>query len=94
MLEIVDQIPRGHVLGYGDIAEMIGTGGPRQVGQVMAQYGHLVQWHRVIYSNGRLPHGHEAEARELLIADGVRFRAPSSHGHQQVDMNRHRWDGS
>lgn len=94
MLDIVDQIPRGFVLGYGDVAEMIGSGGPRQVGQVMARYGHLVAWHRVIYGNGRLPSGHEVEAAAKLRAEGVRFRAPTTHGHEQIDMTQHRWQGA
>ena len=36
VLSVVEQIPPGRVATYGDIAEMVGRGGPRQVGHVMA----------------------------------------------------------
>ena len=36
VLSAVEQIPPGQVASYGDIAEMVGRGGPRQVGHVMA----------------------------------------------------------
>ena len=38
VLRIVDQIPEGMVLAYGDIAEMLGHGGPRQVGAVITRH--------------------------------------------------------
>ena len=40
VLDVVDSIPPGRVMSYGDIAEYLGTGlGPRQVGRMMAVYG-------------------------------------------------------
>ena len=36
VLDVVDSIPPGRVMSYGDIAEYLGHGpGPRQVGRVM-----------------------------------------------------------
>ncbi|HUR04803.1 MAG TPA: MGMT family protein, partial [Nonomuraea sp.] len=35
VLDVVESIPPGMVMSYGDIAEYLGEGGPRQVGQVM-----------------------------------------------------------
>ena len=89
MLDIVDQIPAGAVATYGDVAELVGSGGPRQVGQVMAAYGHLVAWHRVILASGRLPPGHEKEAAERLRSEGVRFRPDGD----RVDLSNMRWAG-
>jgi len=39
VLDVVDAIPAGRVMSYGDIAEYLGEGGPRQVGRVMALWG-------------------------------------------------------
>ena len=39
VLEIVDQIPEGKVLTYGDVAELVGSRGARFVGNVMSRYG-------------------------------------------------------
>lgn len=93
VLDLVDQIPEGKVLGYGDVAGILGEGGPRQVGAVMARYGHLVNWHRVTYGNGRMAMTHEIEGTQRLKAEGVAFRKATSHGHPQVDMTQSRWAG-
>src|SRR6185436_19478973 len=43
VLDVVDSIPPGRVMSYGDIAEYLASGpGPRQVGHVMATYGGAV----------------------------------------------------
>ena len=39
VLDVVDAIPPGQVMSYGDIAEFLGRGGPRQVGRVMSTSG-------------------------------------------------------
>lgn len=62
VLEIVARIPTGKVLAYGDVAEMLGTGGPRQVGFVMSRYGSSVPWWRVIRASGEPPSCHGGEA--------------------------------
>ncbi|HEY0772933.1 MAG TPA: MGMT family protein, partial [Nocardioidaceae bacterium] len=33
VLAVVEQIPPGRVMSYGAIAEVLGVGGPRQVGR-------------------------------------------------------------
>ena len=88
VLDAVDRIPPGSVLTYGDVAEYVGVRAPRAVGTVMARYGGEVPWHRVVYGDGRLPPGHEAEARRRLRAEGVPVRG------DRVDLARARWDGS
>ena len=62
VLDIAESIPRGKVMSYGDIAEYLGDGGPRQVGRVMALWGGGVPWWRVVHSDGRFLDGHEREA--------------------------------
>jgi len=71
VLAIVERIPPGRVMTYGVIAEIIGRGGPRQVGTVMARYGGGVPWHRVVNASGRLVPGHEEEARRRHEAEGT-----------------------
>jgi alkylated DNA nucleotide flippase Atl1 len=85
VLELVERIPAGRVMSYGAIAEVVGWGGPRQVGTVMSRYGGGVPWHRVVNSVGRLVPGHEVKARRLLLAEGVPFRG------DHVDMRRAAW---
>ena len=47
VLDVVEAIPPGQVMSYGDIAELLGRGGPRQVGRVMSTSGGGVPWWRV-----------------------------------------------
>ena len=54
---------------------------------VMATYGSLTCWWRVMYADGSLPPGHEDRAAELLRAEGVPLRGG------RVEMRRARWSG-
>lgn len=51
VLDLVDQVPAGRVVSYGDLAASCGTG-PRQVGRIMARYGQLTCWWRVVRADG------------------------------------------
>ncbi|MBA2444349.1 MAG: MGMT family protein [Nocardioidaceae bacterium] len=62
VLQLVEAIPSGRVTTYGLIAEAVGTGGPRQVGRVLALHGGPVPWWRVVRADGSLPESHQAEA--------------------------------
>lgn len=67
VLALVDMIPQGSVLSYGDIAELLGAGGPRQVGAVMSHHGSSVGWWRVLRASGEFPENHgEAALRHYL----------------------------
>lgn len=88
VLSVVEQIPPGRVMSYGDIASWVGVGGPRQVGTVMAQYGGGVPWWRVVRADGTLPRSHDARAREHYWAEGTPFRAG------RVMMREARWHPS
>ncbi len=87
VLGVVESIPAGRVLSYGDVAERVGEGGPRQVGQVLARYGGAVSWWRVIRANGSPPPGHERAAGRAWRAEGTPLRPDGS----AVDMRRARW---
>ncbi|WP_109472198.1 MGMT family protein [Ornithinimicrobium cavernae] len=87
VIELVDSIPSGRVLSYGDVAELLEYGGARQVGQVMSRYGGGTCWWRIVRADGRLPPGKEDEARARLLAEGTPL---TSRG---VEMRRARWDG-
>ena len=39
VLDVAEAIPPGRVMSYGDVAEYLGQGGPRQVGRAMALWG-------------------------------------------------------
>ncbi len=88
VLELVDEIPPGRVLTYGDIARLVGQGGPRQVGQVMSRWGDSVPWWRVLRASGLPAAGHERRAREHY----ARERTPMRPDGERVDLRRARWD--
>ncbi len=89
VLEVVERIPSARVMAYGDVAEYVGTGGPRQVGQVMAVWGGGVPWWRVLRADGAPPPCHERRALERYRAEGTPLRPDG----QRVDMHRARWNG-
>nr|WP_275943032.1 MGMT family protein [Streptomyces albus] len=99
VLDVADLIPAGRVLTYGDIAEWLEEGGPRQVGRVMALYGGAVPWWRVVRADGVPLPGKEREALAHYHAEGTPLRestaASRSPGHiPRIDMGRARWDGN
>ncbi|MFL6207873.1 MAG: MGMT family protein [Pyrinomonadaceae bacterium] len=89
--EIVRRIPAGHVMTYGQIADMLGAGyTPRTVGFVMHAAPDGVPWQRVINAQGAcstgrvlLPHNVQ---QSLLEAEGITFDARG-----RCDLKRHRW---
>lgn len=92
VLSIVDRIPEGMVLAYGDVAEMLGQGGPRQVGAVMSRYGSSVTWWRVIRASGQVPVGLLDEALAHWREEGTALVRGVIAG-RRVDMRLARWDG-
>lgn len=89
VLEVVQSVPPGCVLTYGDVAEYLGEGGPRQVGAVMSRYGSAVAWWRVLRAGGRPPTGHEDRALVAYRREGTALTADGC----RVDLRRARWDG-
>ena len=76
---IVRLIPSGRVATYGQIAAILGTCTPRQVGYAMAAVplGSDVPWQRVINGQGKISQRADCDGgdvqRVLLEAEGVHF---------------------
>jgi len=89
---MVSRIPRGRVATYGQLAELVGPGGARQVGYALhALPAHSrVPWQRVVNAKGRVSPrsvpGFDAVQRGLLEREGVAFGADG-----RVDLERYRW---
>lgn len=76
--QIVRSIPRGRVMTYGQIAEILGEGyTPRTVGFVMHGSNNKTPWHRVINAQGACSTGRIVlpydKQRRLLEAEGISF---------------------
>jgi alkylated DNA nucleotide flippase Atl1 len=91
VLDVVDSIAAGTVMSYGDVAEFLGEGGPRQVGRTLALWGGGVAWWRVVHADGSLLPGHEPEAVAAYKAEGTPLRYPSDGSWPRIDMKRARW---
>jgi alkylated DNA nucleotide flippase Atl1 len=87
VLSVVERIPRGSVMSYGDIAEYLGSSAPRVVGQVMFRYGSEVAWHRVLRADGTPAPQLRDRQLALLAEEGVPMRG------DRVDMRQARWNG-
>ncbi len=93
VLDAVDSIPAGQVMSYGDVAEFVGEGGPRQVGRVLALWGGGVAWWRVVHADGSLLAGHERTALARYEAEGTPLRRLADGGLPRIDMRRARRRG-
>ncbi len=93
VLDVAESIPAGRVMSYGDIAEYLGEGGPRQVGRVMALWGGGVAWWRVVHADGSLLAGHERAALAHYQAEGTPMRRGPDGRPGRLDMRRARWAG-
>ena len=71
VLDVVALIPAGTAVAYGDVAELLGSGGARQIGAVMSHHGSAVPWWRVLKASGDAPPGHEREALALYVLEGT-----------------------
>ena len=88
ILSVVEEIPKGRVASYGQIARLIGRErNSRLVGKVLSMsefYGDY-PCHRVVNHAGRTAPGFTAQ-RNLLEAEGVRFKENG-----MVDMQTFQW---
>lgn len=89
ILSAIEEIPKGKVASYGQIAKLIGREkNARLVGKVlsMAEYYGKYPCHRVVNHAGRLaPHFYEQ--KRLLMEEGVVFLE-----NNHVDMKKCSWD--
>ncbi|MEV4359049.1 MGMT family protein [Nonomuraea sp. NPDC004186] len=88
VLDLVERIPPGKVMAYGDIAEYLGEGGPRQVGKVMSTWGGGVPWWRVVHADGTCAApDHLQRCLAHWREEGTPLRG------ERVSMREARWDG-
>jgi methylated-DNA-protein-cysteine methyltransferase-like protein len=89
VLACIERIPRGFVMTYGDVAEYVGRGSARVVGNVLHHHGHEVSWWRVLLASGHPNPASPVAATEKLQAE----RVPFLRGGERVDLAAARWDG-
>ena len=90
--ETIEEIPRGCVASYGQVAEIAGIPrGARQVGYALRHTpdGMELPWHRVVRASGQSAFAPDSRPfrrqRDRLADEGVIMR------HGRVDMQLHRW---
>jgi methylated-DNA-protein-cysteine methyltransferase-like protein len=86
--KIVQKIPKGKVMTYGAIADILGTKDARRVGHALhANKSSEVPCHRVVNKDGRLAPGYAFggpnEQKNRLISEGVIFTEAG-----QVDLKK------
>ncbi|WP_440898136.1 MGMT family protein [Amphibacillus sp. Q70] len=89
ILSVVEEIPKGNVATYGQIAKLIGREkNARLVGKVlsMAEYYGEYPCHRVVNHAGRLVPGW-SEQGNLLRSEGIPLKNET-----HVDLKKCRWD--
>ena len=97
VLAVVELVPPGTAIAYGDVAEVLGAGGPRQVGAVMSHYGSGVPWWRILTASGQAPEGHDAEALRHYLVEGTPLLGSpdeflrTGDGRWRVDLAAARW---
>ena len=88
ILALVARIPSGRVMTYGDIADVLGLGSPRQVGRALAGADVDIPWHRVVRSDGTMAEQVRVRQRQLLLSEGVGMVG------ERVDLEAHQWSGA
>lgn len=89
ILAVVEEIPKGQVSSYGQIAKLIGRDkNARLVGKVLSQSSYYGKYpcHRVVNHAGRLAPSF-LNQKELLLEEGVEFKNTN-----HVDMKKYQWD--
>ncbi len=92
VFELVRRIPRGRVMTYGQISEVMASRlSPRAVGWMMHRCPDGIPWQRVVNASGgcstdRLPDFPKGLQRSLLEGEGVEFRANGT-----LDLEVYRW---
>lgn len=99
--KIVQNIPRGKVATYGQIARLIAppsgmdhkkylAWSPRWVGGAMANCPENVPWHRVINSQGKISQRRGSgygDQMLLLKSEGIEFDS-----HDRIDLKLYQWN--
>ena len=88
--DIVEQIPYGKVISYGEIAKILGRPrAAREVGRAMRLCPDGLPWQRVIMTDGSIAGGvFAATRRAILESEDITFLPDG-----RVDMSMCRWLG-
>ena len=88
VISVVEAIPRGRVMTYGEVGRAVGTNA-LSVGRILNKYGHMLSWWRVVDASGRPYKGaleraeaHFTEESTPLVTDARDLR---------VDLKRASW---
>ncbi|WP_150307944.1 MGMT family protein [Planctomonas psychrotolerans] len=91
VLDVVESIPPGRVMTYGDVAAVFGRPGARAVGMVLRYSGGTVPWWRVIRSGGHPPAGKSAEALAQYEREGTPMLPCDSDAGYRIDYDSAAW---
>ena len=93
--QVVEGIPRGHVLTYGEVARLAGmSGAARRVSQALrrAPKDRILPWHRVVNAQGMISFPADSsgfrEQKALLEQEGVLFLKG------KIDLKRFGYQGA
>jgi len=93
--QVVQGIPRGHVLTYGDVARLAGMSrAARRVSQAMRRAPRDMQlpWHRVVNAQGKISFAEDStgyrQQKDRLEAEGVIFL------NGKIDLDRFGYRGA
>ncbi len=89
---LVDSIPPGRALTYGDVAELTGWGAARAVGAAMSRHGVELPWWRVVRADGSLVAGLLPRARLHWADEGTPTTTGADGDVVGVDLGCARWD--
>lgn len=73
VLTLVELVPRGRVVSYGDLGKIVGIG-PRQVGSFMRHHSDGLTWWRITNASGDLPAPLRERARPHWTDEGILFK--------------------
>ncbi|MFA6005428.1 MAG: MGMT family protein [Patescibacteria group bacterium] len=91
VLDVIEKIPKGKVMTYGQIAQLLGMRNVQVVGYALHSNPDPQKYpcHRVIKKNGELAVGYAfggwQKQKELLENEGVKFTE------NRVDMEKHQF---
>ena len=87
--EVVERIPLGKVVSYGQIARMLNRPrASREVGRAMRVCPEHLPWQRVVMADGSVVGGFADVRRMFLEEEGVPFLSD-----WRVDIEACRWEG-
>jgi alkylated DNA nucleotide flippase Atl1 len=91
VLGVVESIPPGRVMTYGDVAAVFGARGARAVGMVMRYHGSGLPWWRVIRSGGHPPTGLAERALLEYEREGTPLLPATTEAGYRIDYDRAAW---